>query len=174
MPKTKGENIFFTAITAWMMVYGMTLYNIVLREEVFENKTFFITLKSMWIEYIIIFLCAYFIASHVAKYFAFRVVQPGDRPIFIILTIQIFTVVVQVMLASILGTYKGYGFTTEFIPNYITTYCKNFILALPLQLLIVGPLARLIFRLIFLPRRKDNSLEEIQKEDEIILEVTND
>lgn len=56
----------------------------------------------MWIEFVIIFLCAYFISSHVAKYFAFRVVKPGDRPIFIIFTIQIFTVVCQVALARLI------------------------------------------------------------------------
>lgn len=41
----------------------------------FTNGTFLIALKGMWIECIIIFLCAYFISAHVAKYFAFRVVQ---------------------------------------------------------------------------------------------------
>ena len=87
--------------------------------------------------------------SHVAKYFAFRVVQPGDRPIAIIFAIQIFTVVSQVALASILGVYHGYGFTSQFIPDYLTTYCKNFIMALPVQLFIAGPAARLIFRTIF-------------------------
>ena len=30
MPRTTGESIFYTAITAWMMVYVMTLYNTVL------------------------------------------------------------------------------------------------------------------------------------------------
>ena len=30
MPETKGESLVFTALTAWIMVYGMTLYNIVL------------------------------------------------------------------------------------------------------------------------------------------------
>ena len=29
MPKTTHESIFFTLVTAWMMVYGMTLYNLV-------------------------------------------------------------------------------------------------------------------------------------------------
>ena len=28
MPRTRGESIFFTAITAWMMVYVMTVYNL--------------------------------------------------------------------------------------------------------------------------------------------------
>lgn len=149
MPKTKFQSVIFTAITAWIMVYIMTLYNTVLASGVFTNETFLIVLKSMWIEFIIIGLCAFFISSHVAKFFAFRVVQPGDRQIFIIFAIQIFTVVTQVALASILGVYHGYGFTSQFIPNYLTTYCKNFIMALPVQLFIAGPIARWIFRHLF-------------------------
>ncbi len=149
MPNTKFQSVIFTAITAWMMVYIMTLYNTVLAMGSFTNATFLIALKGMWIEYIIIFLCAFFISSHVAKYFAFRVVKPGDRQIAIILAIQVFTVVSQVALASILGVYHGYGFTNQFIPNYLMTYCKNFIMALPVQLFIAGPIARALFRLMF-------------------------
>lgn len=149
MPKTKLESIIFTAITAWIMVYIMTLYNTVLAMGSFTNATFLIALKGMWIEFIIIFLCAYFISSRVAKHFAFKIVKPGDRAIAIIIAIQIFTVVSQVALASILGVYHGYGFTNQFIPNYLTTYCKNFIMALPVQLFIAGPIARWLFRSIF-------------------------
>lgn len=149
MPKTKFQSVVFTAVTAWIMVYIMTLYNTVLAMGNFTNGTFLIALKGMWMEYIIIFLCAFFISSHVAKYFAFRVIKPGDRPIAIIFAIQVFTVVSQVALASILGVYHGYGFTNQFIPNYLVTYCKNFIMALPVQLFIAGPIARWIFRSIF-------------------------
>ena len=155
MPKTKFQTLIFTAITAWIMVYIMTLYNIVLATHQFTNATFLISLKGMWLEYIIIFLCAYFISGHVAKYFAFRVVQPGDRPIAIIFAIQIFTVVAQGALASILGVYHGYGFTKDFLPNYLVTYCKNFIMALPVQLFIAGPLARCLFRFIFRNSNKE-------------------
>ncbi len=149
MPKTRGESIFFTAITAWMMVYAMTLYNTVLAMGRFTNATFFIALKGMWIEYIMIALLAYFVSSRLAKMCAFKVVCPKDRPIFIIFAIQTFTVIWQVAFASILGVYHGYGFTSNFIPHYLMTYCRNFIMALPLQLIIVGPLARLIFRKVF-------------------------
>lgn len=149
MPKTKLESIIFTAITAWLMVYIMTLYNTVLASGTFVNATFLVALKGMWIEFVIIFLCAYFISSHVAKHFAFRVVKQGDRPIAIIFAIQIFTVVSQVALASILGVYHGYGFTGQFIPNYLVTYCRNFLMALPVQLFIAGPIARSLFRLLF-------------------------
>ncbi len=149
MPETKVESIFFTAITAWMMVFAMTLYNIVLASGNFVNQTFLVALKRMWIEYIIIFLLAFFVSSRLAKHFAFKIVRPNDRTVFIILTIQVFTVIWQVAFASIIGTFHGYGFTNNFIPNYLSTYCKNFVMALLLQLIIVGPFARFIFRSIF-------------------------
>ena len=149
MPKTKFQSVVFTAITAWIMVYVMTLYNTVLAMGSFTNASFLIALKGMWIEYVIIFLCAYFVSSPLAQKLAFRVVQPGDRPIAIIVTIQIFTVLLQVALASILGTYHGYGFTGQVIPNYIMTYCRNFIMALPVQIFVAGPIARGLFRKMF-------------------------
>lgn len=125
MPRTRGESIFFTAITAWMMVYVMTLYNTVL--------------------------------------------AMGS---FIIFTIQTFTVIWQVAFASILGVYHSYGFTGNFIPDYLMTYCRNFVMAFPLQLIIVGPLARLIFRKIFMKRTKAKCTNDIQNEDEQIVEKT--
>ncbi len=149
MPQTTFQSVVFTAITAWLMVYIMTLYNTVLATGSFSNETFLIAIKGMWIEFIIIFLCAFFISSHLAKILAFRFVKPGDRQIAIIVAIQIFTVIIQVALASIIGLYHGYGFTKNFIPNYLVTYCRNFVMALPVQLFIAGPIARFIFKLIF-------------------------
>ena len=149
MPKTKLESVFFTAVTAWLMVYGMTLYNLVLAMGRFTNSNFLLALKEMWLEYVIIFLCAYFISGPAAKKLAFRVVQPGDRPIAIILCIQVFMVLCQVALASILAVWHGSGFTAQFVPDYLTAYCRNLLMAMPLQLLAVGPAARAVFRLLF-------------------------
>lgn len=172
MPKTKLESFFFTFITAWMMVYCMTLYNMVLATGEFTNLSFLLALKGMWREFIIIFLCACLLSGRIAKWFAFRVVQFGDRPIFIIFFIQIFTVVAQVAFASILGVGLGYGFDRSFLPHYLIAYCKNFRMALPLQLLLVGPVARLIFRKLFLRAAMPKNLAAEQEIDEKILEKT--
>lgn len=155
MPKTRLESVIFTAITAWIMVYAMTLYNTVLAMGEFTNSTFLTALKGMWVEYAVIFLCAYFISGHVAKHFAFRIVQPGDRPIAIIFAVQIFTVVSQAALASVLGVYHGCGFTSQFVPDYLTAYCKNFMMALPVQLFLAGPAARFLFRFLFRKKKSD-------------------
>ena len=84
MPETKLESVVFTAVTAWIMVYIMTLYNTVLAAQSFTNITFLSALKGMWVEYVLIFLCAFFISGKLAKKLAFRVVKQGDRPVFII------------------------------------------------------------------------------------------
>lgn len=149
MPETKVESIIFTAVTAWIMVYIMTLYNTVIAGEDFVNATFLVALRGMWLEFVLIFLCAYFISGPAARRLTFRIVKPEDRPIVIIVTMQIFTVVFQVALASILGVYHSYGLTEQLIPDYIMTYCRNFIMALPVQLFLAGPAARALFRGMF-------------------------
>lgn len=165
MPKTRLQSVIFTAITAWIMVYIMTLYNTVRATGQFFNHTFITAFAGMWPEFVIIFLCAYFISSKLARACAFRIMQPSDRPIFIIFAIQTFTVVFQVALASIIGVWHAGGFTRQFIPVYITTYCANFIMALPMQLLIAGPIARNIFRVIF---ERQNRPNEQRIEDEML------
>ena len=174
MPKTKFQSFIFTFITAWMMVYFMTLYNMVLSADHFTNTLFLDALLHMWIEFVIIFLCAYFFAGHIAKYFAFRIVRPEDRSIFIILTIQLFTVITQVFFASIMATIKLYGFTFLFLPHFLTAYCTNFIMALPLQLIVVGPAARFIFRNLFLRKEKEAVLKSQTREqgEEIMRRIT--
>ena len=71
-----------------------------------------------------------------------------------------------------LGVYHGYGFTENFIPDYLMTYCKNFVMAFPLQLILVGPLARLIIRTLFIKNKRAGSTNEIQKEYEQIVNST--
>ena len=153
MPKTKFQSAVFTAITAWIMVYFMTLYNSVIASGEFSNLTFASALKNMWIEYIVIGLCAYFISAPLAKRLAFKVININDRQIFIILSIQVFTVICQVAFASIIGVYHSNGFNSQIIPNYIRAYCLNFAMAMPLQIFVAGPAARFIFRKIYTKNR---------------------
>ena len=47
------------------------------------------------------------------------------------------------------AAWHGNGFTVQFVPDYISAYCRNFRMALPLQLLAAGPIARGVFRTIF-------------------------
>lgn len=149
MPKTKTESVVFTLLSAWPMVYIMTLYNQVLAAGSFTNASFLTALRGMWAEYVLICLCAFFISSPLALRLAFRVVRPDDRPIAVTLTIQVFMVVLQVALASVMAVCLSGGPDAQLVPRYLTACCRNFVMALPVQLLLAGPLARWLFRLVF-------------------------
>ena len=117
MPKTKFQEFIFTLITSGCMIFIMGVYNVAIHTGGLQAATSKHALHSFPLEWFFGLLCAFFIASKISKYFAFRVAKPTDRPIFIILCIQ--------------------------------TICLNFIMAYPLQILVVGPFCRFIFRHLF-------------------------
>lgn len=151
MPKTKFQDFIFTLITAILMAYSMIVYNVALNSEtVLVNQTFLIALKEFPFEGLIVFILAYFVASPIAKKLAFKIVNPKtDNKIFIILSIQTFTVLFMVGLMSIYALFTQNLINSNIICNYILLYCKNFIMAYPLQVFFIGPLARKIFKLFF-------------------------
>ena len=151
MPKTKFQNFIFTLMTAILMAYSMIVYSVAINSsDGLINQTFLIALKEFPIECIIVFLLAYFIASPIAKKLAFRIVNPKeDNKMFVILSIQTFTVIVMVSLMSIYALFAQNLINSNIICNYIILYCKNFIMAYPLQIFFVGPLVRNVFRIIF-------------------------
>lgn len=154
MPKTKFQILIFTIIMAAVMVYAMSVYNIAISMGRLQNETFLIALVSFPLQYLQGFLCAYFIGSRIAMCFAFKLVNPKlDKPIVVTLAIQVCTVCVMVPLMSFIATLEHYGFATNFIPQYLTIVCQNFIFALPLQIFIAGPLVRFIFSNIFAPKK---------------------
>ena len=151
MPKTKFQNFIFTLMAAILMAYCMILYSVAINSpEGLINQTFLIALKEFPIEGIIVFLLAFFVASPIAKKLAFRIVEPKeDNKMFIILSIQTFTVLTMVGLMSIYALFAQQLINSNVICNYIVLYCKNFIMAYPLQIFFVGPLVRNVFRIIF-------------------------
>ena len=134
MPKTKFQEFIFTLITSGCMIFIMGVYNVAIHTGGLQAATFKHALHSFPLEWFIGLLCAFFIASKTSKYFAFRIAKPTDRPIFIILCIQTFTVCTMVPLMSLLGTIESSGITSNLIFIWLQTICLNFNMAYTLQL----------------------------------------
>jgi len=142
------------------MIFIMGVYNTALHGGGLHWSTFSSAIKSFPIEWIIGFLFVWFAVGRLASKLAFRVAQKGDRPIFITLCIQTFTVCFMVPFMSLVGTIESgiiSGFTNEFFLTWLETIFKNFIMAYPLQVFVVGPFCRTIFGL---NRKKPASQKE--------------
>ena len=147
MGNTNFQRRLFTAIMCFFMVLGMTIYNIILHSG-FGSHLFVSLVKEMWMVYIIAFILDMFLVGPLAKKFVFTVLKPKNK-IQTILSISSSMVVCMVTLMSVFGSIMNKGFTADALSIYPTTWIRNFIVALPYNILIVSPLVRAIFTAIF-------------------------
>ena len=55
MPKTKFQSIIFTGLMVFVMVYCMTVYTISLKSGALNYYVFYLAVKEMWLEYLVVF-----------------------------------------------------------------------------------------------------------------------
>ena len=83
MPKTKFQNVVFTAIMAICMVYGMIVYNVALNTGGVHAETFVLALHELYIMAPVAFVLEFFVVDGLAHKLAFTFMRPDDRPSFI-------------------------------------------------------------------------------------------
>lgn len=150
MPKTKFQSVVFTLLMVFCMVFCMTVYTIARKLGGLSYSVFALAIREMWTEYVVVFLLIFFVITGTAQKLAFRIVTPGkDKPIFIILSIQCFTVCLIVPAITLFATFFHNGFTENWFTQWIELAFYCFPVALCLQVFFVGPFVRLIFRHIF-------------------------
>lgn len=154
MPKNKRESLIYTVLMCFTMVLWMSIYNVFLHQGTFSMNV----LKDAWlgfpIAYIFAMCCDWFVVSGLAKGFAFRfLVTPGvSSPTKMVIAVSCCMVVPMVIIMSLYGAVEGCVKMNDFssiLLIWLTNIPKNFIMALPFQLLIAGPLVRFVFRRAF-------------------------
>nr|WP_319510469.1 DUF2798 domain-containing protein [uncultured Draconibacterium sp.] len=151
MGETKLQKNIFTVMMCFGMVFGMTLYNIILHNG-FSAEVFPLLLKEIWFVFLIAFLLDFFVVGPIAKKQVFRILKPDTNKIKIILCLASSMVVSMVLLMSVFGAVFMEGFTLNALKIYPETVLLNFVAALPLNLLIVSPVVRTLFVKIFPPQ----------------------
>ena len=148
MGKNKTEKFIFTLMMCACMVLGMTIYNMILVKG-FTTEIFSDLLYEYWPGFIVALILDIFVVGKIAKFFASKLVKENDPMIKRILLISSFMVCGMVLCMSFYGAFINIGFSPILPYAYINAIWKNFIVALPLNLLIVSPLVRTVFIKIF-------------------------
>jgi len=144
MGKNKKENFIFTLICCALMVLGMDLYNGILTNG-FTSDLFI----GILIPYLPIFCIAlildWFLVGKLAKGLVAKIVNDNDPMIKKVLFISFFMVCGMCFCMSLIVSIIHMSSPSQFPLQFAKTLGMNFICALPLQLLIVGPIARGLF-----------------------------
>lgn len=141
MPTNKKEGIFFTVVMCSMMVLGMTIYNIALAEGFSMGLVKSVAL-GFFPGFIVALLLDVIVVAPVAKKLAFKLPINKESRLQVILAISGCMVCGMVLFMSVFGLVTEGNFSGNILINYLIVARNNVIMALPLQWLIVGPLAR--------------------------------
>lgn len=150
MPKTKFQEVIFTILIVFVMVYAMICYNISLNIGGMANHVFLDAFHELVIMGPVAFILDFFLYGSLSKKLAFRIVNPAeDKPIMIILAISSITVCLMCPSMSLVATllFKNPG--KEVIAIWLQTTALNFPMAFFWQIFFAGPLVRKIFGAIF-------------------------
>ena len=152
MPKSLFQEIIFTIIMVFFMVYALICYNMSLALGDLSNAVFLGAFKELLIMAPIAFLLDTFIAGRLAKHFTFKIFNPAEtKPIFLILSISVFSVMFMCPMMSFAATilFKGGLLQSEVVAIWIKTTILNFPMAFFWQLCFAGPVVRRIFGAVF-------------------------
>ena len=139
MPRNKKEGIIFGVTMCFLMVCGMSTYNLALVWKLSFAK-FAIGLIP---GFIVAFFFDTVIVGPVVKKIAFKLPIDKNSKLQIILAISLLMVIGMVTFMSIFGLLMRPEIPQNVVSAYFIGWGMNFIAALPLQLLIVGPISRL-------------------------------
>lgn len=158
MPKNKFQEVIFTIIMVFFMVYAMICYNVVLNTGAMTNQVFLSAFHELTFMGPIAFVLDFFIVSKLAFACANRMVDfRSCHPFSMILAISVASVAFMCPMMSFFATlfFKHAG--NQFIAVWLQTTFMNFPVAFFWQLIYAGPIVRFIFRHIF--PEKENAKE---------------
>ena len=115
------------------------------------------SIKAGWlgfpIAYIFAMCCDWFFVSKIAKGFAFKyLVKPDSSVLRKVISVSCCMVVPMVIIMSLYGAVEvsvEMGNFSNLLIIWLTNIPKNYVMALPYQLIIAGPLTRFVFRSAF-------------------------
>ena len=145
MPKSKVQNVLFTIVMAFVMVYALVCYNIALDKGGMSNEIFLIAFHEIVIMLPVAFVLEFFIVEKSATKLAFRIVTPQNRPIFITLAISSMIVCIMCPIMSFIATLLFAHAGNQLIAVWIQKTFMNFPVAFFWQIFIAGPLVRNLF-----------------------------
>ena len=158
MPKTKFQEVIFTIMMVFVMVYVMICYNIALNTGGLDSSVFLSAFRELVIMAPVAFILDFFFVGHMAKRAAFRIVDPRkENPFHLVLAISAVSVMWMCPLMSLAATILFKNAGSEFIAVWLQTTVFNFPMAFFWQMCYAGPFVRFLFRLIF--RERENVTE---------------
>lgn len=151
MGKNKFENFIFSLMVCFLMVLGMTIYNTYLHAASGRvNIGAALASTTFIVIFAVAFVIDWFAVAPIVKGLVKKLTTeqtPFIKKVILISGLMVlFMCTAMSLIATIAQGYEG-----SLLLAYAKTFALNIVVALPLQFVVVGPIARAVFFKVFPP-----------------------
>lgn len=146
MPTNKKEGIIYGVSMCFIMVYFMGLLNISIHKGYFNFEVVLTSLKAFPITFIIVFLLENIIIHNLNAKLLNHFTEKTDSANSFILFNTFFIVTMMSLIMTIIGGLLGGDHLTTVISEFFIRWPRNFCAAFFLNILVAGPISRLILK----------------------------
>lgn len=150
MFKNKKEHFIFILMICTTMVFIMSCYNVAIMEG-FSANVLVHAAMGFPAAFVFALIGDIFIVGKIVKAITGKLLKPSDSMKKRGIYMSFFTGCGMVLWMSFFGAAVNVGFGPNLLPAYGMGIVKNFVFAIPLNLLIVSPLIRVLFFKMFPP-----------------------
>ncbi|MBN2897302.1 MAG: DUF2798 domain-containing protein [Clostridia bacterium] len=144
MPKSKRESFIFTLMMCSFMVMTMSMYTVG-RISGLQDDFIIQVFKGFPLGFCVALAADWFLVGPLAKKIASGILTKDDKPLKKALVISTFMASGMVVVMSLFGAVMAVGLSDQTVIQWFINIPLNYMVALPIQLLIAGPIVRYFF-----------------------------
>ncbi|OZG69424.1 hypothetical protein [Bifidobacterium eulemuris] len=148
MPRNGKEGILFSFIMSAIMIYVMAALNYGVRTGDVGAAAWSYAVFNFPLAYVVGMICDLGICTPSSRKLAGMFCKEEDRLVWKGITVKFLMVVLMTVFMTIFGAIMAFGFTGAAVVGFFEMFPYNFTIALPIQMLIVAPLAGKIVHMI--------------------------
>ncbi|OZG63323.1 permease of the major facilitator superfamily [Bifidobacterium lemurum] len=148
MPRNGKEGILFSFIMSAIMIYVMAALNYGVRTGDVGAAAWSYAVFNFPLAYVVGMICDLGICTPSSRKLAGMFCKEEDRPVWKGITVKFLMVVLMTVFMTIFGAIMAFGFTGAAVVGFFEMFPYNFTIALPIQMLIVAPLAGKIVHMV--------------------------
>jgi len=151
MGKSTFENFIFSLMVCFLMVLGMTVYNTYLHSDFGQVNIVAVLVSTTSVAiFAVAFVIDWFVVAPIVKTVVKNLTTENTPFIKKVILISSLMVLLMCTLMSLFATIAQ-GYEGSLFAAYAKTFALNIVVALPLQFVVVGPIARAVFFKVFPP-----------------------
>ncbi|MGN0703623.1 MAG: hypothetical protein ACI4LD_03585 [Lentihominibacter sp.] len=141
MPRNKTEGLLLSIIMSAVMIYVMAALNNNVQIGEFAVSSWILALKRFPLGFVVGIICDLCICTPLSRKIVIKVTSHSDREIFKILILRFCMVVLMTVAMTVFSIAVSHQTGWAAITGFFCYLPYNFTIALPIQMLIVAPLA---------------------------------